>query len=77
MSNLKTALEADDVSGLLRGADEAGVTIHAYDVDAGRFPFHPRGHDQKIIYDVRPDLAWPPRSVRGRTCPDCERGSLA
>lgn len=76
MTNLKTALEADDVPGLLRGADESGITVHAYDVEAGRFPFHPRGHDHKIVYDVRPDLDWPARGVSGRTCPDCERGSL-
>ncbi|MGW3913178.1 hypothetical protein ACWEBX_16925 [Streptomyces sp. NPDC005070] len=76
MTNLKTALEADDVSGLLRSADESGITVHAYDVEAGRFPFHSRGYDHKIVYDVRPDLDFPTRAVSGRTCPDCERGSL-
>ncbi|MFJ7964091.1 hypothetical protein [Streptomyces sp. NPDC096324] len=76
MTNLKTALEADDVSGLLRGADEFGITVHAYDVVAGRFPFHTRGHDHEIVYDVRPALDWSARGVSSMTCPDCERGSL-
>ncbi|MER6435404.1 hypothetical protein ABT275_03445 [Streptomyces sp. NPDC001185] len=79
MTNLKIALEADDASGLRRGADQSGITVHAYDVEAGRFPFHRRGHDHTIIYDVRPDLDWPATGLiykTCRTCPDCESGSL-
>ncbi|MGW6262484.1 hypothetical protein [Streptomyces sp. NPDC055085] len=79
MTNLKIAMEAEDEAGLMRGADESGITVHAYDVEAGRFPFHPRGHDHKILYDVRPELDWPATGLIARTCrtcPACESGSL-
>ncbi|MGW0914639.1 hypothetical protein ACWD1Z_23220 [Streptomyces sp. NPDC002784] len=77
MTNLKVAVEANDVAGLLRGVDETDATIHAYDVVDGRFPFHPRGHDHEITYDVLPDTDWPVRGASARARPDCERGSLA
>ncbi|NED35162.1 hypothetical protein [Streptomyces sp. SID8499] len=76
MSTLKIAVEATDVTALVRSGT-GPVVVHAYDVeDAGR-PFRFHEAPQKMTYDVRPDIEWASSDLAlpGPRCAQCKEGS--
>lgn len=69
MTNLKIAIEVEERDGRMR---EAGpdATVHAYDVEAGRFPYH---QGLRVPYIVKPDIGWGVTLQQRRpVCSDCK-----
>ncbi|MGW5123322.1 hypothetical protein ACWEQ7_04505 [Streptomyces sp. NPDC004069] len=75
MTTLKIAIEAADRDGLLRCGHDSDVTVHAYDVESQRFPFHQFTHGQEITYTVQPDVEWTNPLLPGKLCGTCKDGA--
>ncbi|MEW2254997.1 hypothetical protein [Streptomyces sp. NPDC047869] len=70
MSTLKIAIEATERNGRLRD-DEPDACVHAYDAEAGSFPFH---DGITVDYTVKPDIDWSRPLLRGQRCAVCSDG---
>ncbi|MFD4968972.1 hypothetical protein [Streptomyces sp. NPDC058424] len=75
MTTLKIAIEAADRDGLLRRSHNSDVTVHAYDVESQRFPYHQFFHGQGITYTVQPDTEWTSPLLPGKLCDTCKDGT--
>ncbi|WP_445279647.1 hypothetical protein [Streptomyces sp. DSM 118148] len=71
MTTLKIAVEATERNGRLRD-DDPDARVHAYDTEAGAFPFH---EGITVAYTVKPDTDWARPLLRGQRCDLCSAGA--